>query len=157
VGISSSGIVISKIVCEYTFIIRRELIVPITNTFIATLYFSHQTQTHITMLLAADLSHGGGKVSTMVDDDGLSVIDSGTVIDSIPIHPMGIKPLGNQYFEHGPNARQSTGIVGQLPDEMILHLFEYLDATSLMKLSSTCRFLYAFGQLDDLWKALFLE
>ena len=61
-----------------------------------------------------------------VDDDGLSVIDSGTVIDSIPIHPMGIKPLGNQYFEHGPNARQSTGIVGQLPDELIVgqsHLF----------------------------------
>ncbi|KAI3329261.1 Clavaminate synthase-like protein [Xylariaceae sp. AK1471] len=109
------------------------------------------------MLLAADLSHGGGKSNTMMDSEGLSVIDSGTVIDSIPIHPMGIKPLGNQYFAHGPNARQSTGIIGQLPDEMILHLFEYLDATSLMKLASTCRFLYAFGQLDDLWKALFLE
>ncbi|GAP87368.1 putative F-box domain-containing protein [Rosellinia necatrix] len=70
---------------------------------------------------------------------------------------MGIKPLGNQYFASGPNARQYTGAVGQLPDEMILHLFEYLDASSLRKLASTCRFLYAFGQLDDLWKSLFLE
>jgi hypothetical protein len=87
----------------------------------------------------------------MSDHDGLGVIDS------IPIHPMGIKPLGNQYFADGPNARQYTGAIGQLPDEMILHLLEYFDATSLRKLASTCRFLYAFGQLDDLWKALFIE
>ncbi|KAI0539955.1 hypothetical protein GGR58DRAFT_462594 [Xylaria digitata] len=91
---------------------------------------------------------GGGAV---LDHDALSVIDS------IPIHPMGIKPLGNQYFANAPNARQYTGIVGQLPDEMILHLLEYLDVTSLRKFASTCRFLHAFGQLDELWKALFLE
>jgi hypothetical protein len=103
------------------------------------------------MLLAEDLSHGGGKSSTTVDSDALSVMDS------IPTHPVGIKPLGNQYFAQGPNARHSTGFVGQLPDEMVLHLLEYLDAMSLRELASTCRFLYAFGQLDDLWKALFLE
>ncbi len=100
------------------------------------------------MLLAEDLSHGGGGT---LDRDEL------TVVDSIPIHPMGIKPLGNQYFANVPNARQHLGVVSQLPDEMILHLLEYLDTSSLRKLASTCRFLYAFGQLDDLWKALFLE
>ncbi|KAI1813264.1 Clavaminate synthase-like protein [Poronia punctata] len=79
------------------------------------------------------------------------------MVDSIPVHPLGIKPLGNQFFASGPNARQATGIVGQLPDEMILHLFEHLDSRSIQNLSSTCRFLYAFGQLDDLWKTLFIE
>lgn len=100
------------------------------------------------MLLTEYQSRGGGRTS---DYEGLGVVDS------IPIHPMGIKPLGNVYFADGPNVRLNTGIVGQLPDEMILHLLEYLDATSLRKLASTCRFLYAFGQLDDLWKTLFIE
>lgn len=100
------------------------------------------------MLLVRDLTHGS---SGTLDSDGLDTVDS------IPTHPMGIKPLGNQYFANGSNARQNTGTVGQLPDEMILHLLEYLDAPSLRKLASTCRFLYAFGQLDDLWKSLFLE
>ncbi|KAI0877532.1 F-box domain-containing protein [Hypoxylon argillaceum] len=100
------------------------------------------------MLLTESQSYGGGRISDH-DEPG--------VINSIPIHPMGIKPLGNQYFTNGPSVRQYTGTVGQLPDEMILHLLEYLDATSLRKLASTCRFLYAFGQLDDLWKALFIE
>ncbi|KAJ2986786.1 hypothetical protein NUW58_g4862 [Xylaria curta] len=100
------------------------------------------------MLLAEEQSHGGGG---NLDRDEFSVVDS------IPIHPMGIKPLGNQYFADGPSARRNTGAVGQLPDEMILHLLEYLDATSLRKTASTCRFLYAFGQLDELWKTLFLD
>jgi len=109
------------------------------------------------MFLAEDASHGGGRRSSTLDHDGINIINTGTAVDSIPIHPMGVKPLGNQFFAHGPNARQSTGIVGQLPDEMILHLFEHLDARSIQILSSTCRFLYAFGQLDDLWKSLFIE
>ncbi|KAI1178829.1 hypothetical protein F4777DRAFT_536916 [Nemania sp. FL0916] len=100
------------------------------------------------MLLAEDQSHGG---SGMFEHEGQSIADS------IPIHPMGIKPLGNQYFAQGPNARQYTGAFGQLPDEMILNLLEYFDAVSLRKLACTCRFLYAFGQLDDLWKTFFLE
>ncbi|CAJ2501817.1 Uu.00g046700.m01.CDS01 [Anthostomella pinea] len=77
--------------------------------------------------------------------------------DSIPTHPMGIKPLGNQYFASGPVARQSLGSMGLLPDEMILHLFEYLDTQSLRNIGFTCRFLFAFSHLDDLWKTLFLE
>ncbi|KAI1824516.1 hypothetical protein F4861DRAFT_505971 [Xylaria intraflava] len=100
------------------------------------------------MAPAKDLRNGE---SGMLDGDELRGVDS------IPIHPMGLKPLGNQYFANGPNAKRFTGVVGHLPDEMILHLLEYLDATSLRNLTSTCRFLYAFGQLDDLWKTLFLE
>ncbi|KAI0395821.1 Clavaminate synthase-like protein [Xylariaceae sp. FL0594] len=109
------------------------------------------------MLLAEGTNHGGGRRSGTMDRNGIDIVETGTSLDSIPIHPMGIKPLGNQFFANGPNARQSAGIVGHLPDEMILHLFEHLDARSIQMLSSSCRFLYAFGQLDDLWKSLFIE
>jgi hypothetical protein len=100
------------------------------------------------MLLTENQTHGGPR---LLERDGQGAGES------IPIHPMGIKPLGNQYLATGSNARRYIGTVGLLPDEMILQLFEYLDAASLRKLSSTCRFLYAFGQLDDLWKSLFVE
>ncbi|KAI8632043.1 Clavaminate synthase-like protein [Xylariaceae sp. FL1651] len=109
------------------------------------------------MLLAEDITHGGGMNGTVMDGNELIDNDDRTIVDSIPTHPMGIKPLGNQYFASAPNARRCSGVVGRLPDEMILHLFEYFDAESLKKLASTCRFFYAFGQLDDLWKTLLLE
>ncbi|KAI0203892.1 hypothetical protein F4808DRAFT_416187 [Astrocystis sublimbata] len=102
------------------------------------------------MLLTEDQSHGGA--GSLSERDELSA-----AVDSIPTHPMGLKPLGNLYFSNGPNARGHTGFVGQLPDEMILHVLEYFDSDSLRCFASTCRFLYAFGQLDDPWKTLFLE
>ncbi|KAI5862172.1 Clavaminate synthase-like protein [Durotheca rogersii] len=77
--------------------------------------------------------------------------------DSIPVHPMGVKPLGNQYLASVPAARRSLGPLGLLPDETILQVLEYFDALSLKNIGRTCRFLYAFCQLDELWKALFLK
>ncbi|KAK8126331.1 uncharacterized protein PG998_002090 [Apiospora kogelbergensis] len=77
--------------------------------------------------------------------------------EAIPVHPLGVKPLGNQYFAAGPSARGSLGFLGFLPDEMILQVLELLGAESLKTLGATCRFLYAFCHLDDLWKPLFLE
>ncbi|KAI1501786.1 F-box domain-containing protein [Biscogniauxia marginata] len=103
------------------------------------------------MLLSKDIGRGGvsGGVS--------AGIETATTVDSIPIHPNGVKPLGNQYFSSGSTARQFLGPMGRLPDEMILHMLEYLDTDSLRHIGFTCRFLYAFSQLDDLWKTLFLE
>lgn len=115
------------------------------------------------MLLAEDISHGGTSRHVLADggnggNGGELVMPSISISsDSIPVHPMGVKPLGNQFFATGPTARQSLGLLGQLPDEMILQLLEYLDTRSLKDIGFACRFLYAFCQLDDLWKALFLE
>ncbi|KAI0022164.1 Clavaminate synthase-like protein [Xylariomycetidae sp. FL0641] len=109
------------------------------------------------MLLTQDVGQGAVSSSTGRLGSGPSSLDDGAVGDSIPVHPNGVKPLGNQYFASGPNARLSTGVVGILPDEMILHLLEYLDADALRNIGFSCRFLYAFSQLDDLWKTLFLE
>ncbi|KAI0482829.1 Clavaminate synthase-like protein [Xylariaceae sp. FL0804] len=109
------------------------------------------------MLLAQDTaSHGGGPVQSATglghDFDHQEARSM-----AVPVHPMGVKPLGNRFFASGPSARESLGFLGRLPDEMIQQLLEILDAQSLLRIGSACRFLYAFSQLDDLWKALFLE
>lgn len=117
------------------------------------------------MLLSQNLQAANGSYAAhrmevnqpngVVPNNGSLVESSST--DSIPVHPLGVKPLGNQYFVPGPSARQALGSIGYLPDEMILHLLEYFEEESLRRLGSTCRFLYAFCHLDELWKTLFLE
>lgn len=77
--------------------------------------------------------------------------------ESIPTHPLGVKPLGNQYFSEGVNARNSVGSWKSLPDEMIMIIFEHLDAVTLFSLGHTCKFFYAFCHSEELWKALFLR
>ncbi|KAI0889941.1 Clavaminate synthase-like protein [Annulohypoxylon maeteangense] len=109
------------------------------------------------MLLAKGIDQGGVSGGSIADGGELAIPTTRISSDSIPVHPMGVKPLGNQYLASGPNARRSIGSMNQLPDEMILQILEYLDTTSLKNIGFSCRFLYAFCQLDDLWKALFLE
>lgn len=77
--------------------------------------------------------------------------------DSIPTHPLGVLPLGNQYFSDKPKARAFAGKFQLFPDEMLAVVLEYLDHHSLRKLGYTCRFLHAFCFSNDLWKACFLE
>jgi hypothetical protein len=114
------------------------------------------------MLLSQDFQAANGSYATSraeaIQPNGVNT-NPGSLVESssIPVHPLGVKPLGNQYFVSGPSARQALGSIGCLPDEMILQLLEYLQKESLRGLGSTCRFLYAFCQLDELWKTLFLE
>ncbi|KAL0938935.1 F-box and domain-containing protein [Colletotrichum truncatum] len=77
--------------------------------------------------------------------------------ESIPTHPLGVKPLGNQYLSDRPNARKHIGVFKILPDEALMLLLEYLDQKSLRILGYASKFLYAFCHSDDSWKALFLE
>ena len=74
----------------------------------------------------------------------------------IPLHPLGLKPFGNQYAAMS-NARWKIGSYQVLPDEILAISLEYLDSFELRLLGSTCKFLYAFCRSDDLWKALFIE
>ncbi|WYZ34794.1 hypothetical protein EsH8_I_001070 [Colletotrichum jinshuiense] len=89
--------------------------------------------------------------------DSKSLEDAVISTESIPTHPLGVKPLGNQYLSDRPNARKHTGVFKILPDEALLVLLEYLDQERLRTLGYTCKFLFAFCQSDDLWKTLFLE
>lgn len=102
-------------------------------------------------------------LAVLPPSDGLDVFDSLEVVHdqsdslvSIPLHPLGVKPSGNQYTAHS-NARYAAGFFQILPDEVLATVLEYLDASQLSLLSSSCKFLYAFCRSDDLWKALFIE
>lgn len=120
------------------------------------------------MLLKAAPSPGHQEDIVLRNHSGLGVTADGLGVDRmheqeanvespIPSHPLGIKPLGNQYLSSAANARGSIGSLRILPDEVLAQLFEYFGQHSLRKLGYTCRFLFAFCQADDLWKALFLE
>lgn len=82
---------------------------------------------------------------------------SDSTVDSIPSHPLGIKPLGNQYLSDGPNARSSVGVWACLPDEVLMTVLEHFERLCLRDLGFTCKFLYAFCHSEELWKALFLQ
>ncbi len=76
----------------------------------------------------------------------------------IPRHPLGVKPLGNQFLSRGGlNARASLGTFYGLPDELLMTFLEYLDGRALRRVGYTCKFLFAFCASEELWKALFLE
>lgn len=73
----------------------------------------------------------------------------------IPVHPLEIKPLGNAYTANG-NIRARAGLFAIFPDEMITQVLEYLDSVGLLRLSYTCKALYAFSRQEELWKTICL-
>ena len=76
--------------------------------------------------------------------------------DTIPPHPLGIKPSGNVYTATR-DARSAIGLFNYLPDEVLMTLLEYFDSKLLIRLGATCKALYAFTRAEELWKALFIE
>jgi hypothetical protein len=89
--------------------------------------------------------------------DSLDVDNTPNDLDSIPPHPLRVKPSGNQYSATD-NSRDSTGpSFGTWPDEILALFLEYLEPRDLLLLGSACKYLHAFCRSDDLWKALFLE
>ena len=75
---------------------------------------------------------------------------------TVPSHPLRIKPAGNAYTAT-ENIKLAAGLFMGLPDELIIQVLEPLDATSLKRLGCTCKALYAFSRLEDLWKTLCVE
>jgi hypothetical protein len=102
-------------------------------------------------------NHNGSGVTADSPREVMMDEQQATVESRIPSHPLGVKPLGNQYLSSAVNARGSIGSFRVLPDEVLAQLLEYFGQQSLRKLGYTCRFLFAFCHADDVWKALFLE
>lgn len=102
--------------------------------------------------------NGTGVTVTATNGTDNGVTDEQLDLDSpIPVHPLGIKPLGNQYLSPTVNARRALGQLQALPDEVLSQLLEYFDQQSVRTLGYTCRFLFAFCHSDEFWKPLFLE
>lgn len=74
----------------------------------------------------------------------------------IPRHPLNFKPTGNAYVGV-KNIKSAAGFFSILPDELILKILENLGSTSLLQVGSTCKALYAFSRLEELWKTLYVE
>jgi hypothetical protein len=85
-----------------------------------------------------------------------TVDDTEDVAAALPPHPLHIKPAGNAYTA-SENSKARCGSFAQLPDELLSLIFESFDADILLRLGSTCRALYAFTRLEELWRALFVR
>lgn len=109
------------------------------------------------MLLTAESS--SGQTRTVSARASIRTATSNREEDSsvtvLPLHPLGIKPAGNAYTSSA-NIRSTIGTFNSLPDELIVQVLEHLHSTSLLQLGATCKALYAFSRLEDLWKALFM-
>jgi hypothetical protein len=95
-----------------------------------------------------ELQHNGAHIESLV------LLEESP--QAIPLHPLGVKPLGNQYTA-SIVAKNHVGYFGLWPDEVLSIFLEYLDSHLLLRLSTACKFLYAFCRSDDLWKTLFIE
>jgi hypothetical protein len=85
-----------------------------------------------------------------------STEDVEEVAAAVPPHPLNVKPAGNA-FTADENLKSHCGAFARLPDELLNHILESFDADALVRVGSTCRALYAFTRLDELWRALFIE
>ncbi|KAF2662922.1 F-box domain-containing protein [Lophiostoma macrostomum CBS 122681] len=82
--------------------------------------------------------------------------DGEEVAAAVPPHPLNVKPAGNA-FTASENLKSHCGAFARLPDELLNHILESFDADALVRLGSTCKALYAFTRLDELWRTLFIE
>jgi F-box-like len=76
--------------------------------------------------------------------------------DTIPCHPLGVKPSGNGWVA-AHNLRRAIGAFMVLPDEVLLILLEHFGSSTILKLGCTCKALYAFARSEDVWKSLFIR
>lgn len=90
------------------------------------------------------------------DPRELSAGPTGDDSVTVPSHPVGVKPTGNAY-NATRNLKSATGFFVGLPDEVLVQVLEYLDARSLQNIGCTCKAMYAFSRLEDLWKPLCTE
>ena len=80
--------------------------------------------------------------------------DDGSADESLSgRHPLGVRPSGNALISNH-SLQSSMGFFGQIPDALVLLLFEYLDQRSLVNAGCTCRGLFAYSTYDQLWRDL---
>ncbi|KAK5939747.1 hypothetical protein PMZ80_008129 [Knufia obscura] len=76
--------------------------------------------------------------------------------ESLKRHPLGVRPSGNA-LTADQDLSLSMGIFGRLPDSLVLLLLEFLDQKALLRLSHTCKGLFAFATHDQIWRELALR
>mmetsp|Transcript_30325 Transcript_30325/g.76224 ORF Transcript_30325/g.76224 Transcript_30325/m.76224 type:complete len:512 (-) Transcript_30325:6-1541(-) len=74
-------------------------------------------------------------------------------------HPLGVKPLGNQYVEQAvvPCRDSGLGTLRCFDDPLLLTILMQLDAVDLCRLASVSKSMYVFSHTEDLWRNLVLD
>lgn len=74
-------------------------------------------------------------------------------------HPHGVQPALGLFEDEGERGARAAGLglLAPLPDEALMAILEQLPARDLARLACASRFLWAFCQHDELWKAFCLE
>jgi hypothetical protein len=77
-------------------------------------------------------------------------------------HPLGLKPWGNLIIADGQGSavcRRDTGLGSMrcLPDEIMLHIMECLNAAALERLGSCSKQLFVMTRHQPLWKQLTVD
>ncbi|KAF2088175.1 F-box domain-containing protein [Saccharata proteae CBS 121410] len=83
-------------------------------------------------------------------------LDAAAEHAAIPSHPLGVKPSGNALTAE-VDIKARCGHFARLPDEILMQVLEYFDASILRSLGASCKALYAFTRSEELWRALFVE
>ena len=104
------------------------------------------------MGLLNTLDHNKPQPESPLIDGSRSAANTSSIV---PHHPLHVKPSGNLYTACF-NIKDQAGRLSLLPDELLVQILEALDSLSLRNVGQTCKALYAFARLDDIWKNLFI-
>lgn len=79
---------------------------------------------------------------------------------SILPHPHRVRPLGSRLLDNSMSLREvpgALGILGSLPDQLLVAILGLLSAGDLAKCASASRAMRVLSLFEDLWKACVLE
>lgn len=83
--------------------------------------------------------------------------EDGAYMAAIQSHVLGVRPSGNALTNDSRDLRTHMGSLVLLPDELLHLVLEWLSASALITLGSTCKALFAFTSNDELWRSLFIR
>ena len=98
--------------------------------------------------------------STMNIGDPLATQEMGSVASelvllTVPPHPLGIRPAGNAYVAD-ETIWSAMGSFARLPEDVLVQILEHFSAEMLKHMGFTCKALYAFTRIEELWKTLLI-
>lgn len=76
---------------------------------------------------------------------------------AIHTHPLGVRPSGNRLTIAVRDVRAHMGSFSRVPDEVLHLVLEWLDMSTLLKVGSTCKALFAFASNEELWRSIFIR
>lgn len=71
-------------------------------------------------------------------------------------HPLGIKPAGNGLLATD-DIKLAAGFFVRLPDELIVHILEFLQPEEILGFRRSCKAILALCLNEETWKTKYIE